>query len=595
MEERPKSREELASELALLQREIAQLRESEENLRAIVASLDQTPVVLFDREARLLSLFSGNEKTGRYGLTGGDVRGRLLADFLRPEDAAETMAHLRAVFDSGEPRRVEQTTVLPAGRFTHDVHYSPVRGPDGSVRAVLSMSRDITHRVQVEEQIRRLAAYDALTGLPNRRRFLEDLAGALESARRHQRKLALLFLDLDRFKHVNDTLGHSVGDQLLTEVAERLVRSVRHCDSVSRPYSEPGAAEISRLGGDEFTVMLSEVQEPNDATKVAVRILDALAKPFTVEMREVFATASIGISVYPFDGEDPETLLRSADTAMYHAKSEGRNHYRFFTAAMNASAARILHLESRLRGALARGELSLHYQPVRHARDARLTGAEALLRWHDPETGLVSPAEFIPIAEETGMIAAIGEWVVGAACAQWVAWREAGLHVPRLAINISSVQLRHSGFVEAVERVLAETGASPGQLDFELTESAIMQDDAPTTRALERLSAMGISLVLDDFGTGYSSLNHLRRFPIDRVKIDRTFVSGIPLNREEAALTSAIVDMAHSLGLGVIAEGVENREQAEFLRQRGCDELQGHLFSPALPPAEFVRYLEREK
>jgi diguanylate cyclase (GGDEF)-like protein/PAS domain S-box-containing protein len=594
--ERSKSREELASELAQLRREIEQLRESEQHLRAIVASLDQTPVVVFDRDATVLSFYSGTgELPPRYGLAGSDVRGRRLSDFLRPEDAAEALRHIRAVFDSGESRRVEQTAELPSGCFTHDVHYSPVRGPDGSVRAVLSLSRDITERVRTEQQIRMLAVYDSLTGLPNRRRFLEELGAAIQTAQRHRRRVALLFLDLDRFKHVNDTLGHSAGDQLLTQVAGRLVRSVRHGDSVSRPGAEVGEAEVSRLGGDEFTVLLSEVQEPTDATRVASRILEALARPFTVEHREVFATASIGISVYPFDGEDPETLLRNADTAMYHAKSMGRNHYRFFTAEMNASAARILHLESRLRGALARGELSLHYQPVRHASSATLTGAEALLRWHDPETGLVSPAEFIPIAEETGMIAAIGEWVLQSACAQWAAWREAGLGLPRLAVNISSVQLRHRGFVEAVERVLAATGTSAGQLDLELTESAIMEDDVPTTRALERLSDLGIGLVLDDFGTGYSSLNHLRRFPIDRVKIDRTFVSGIPASREEAALTRAIIDMAHSLGLGTVAEGVETREQADFLREHGCDELQGHLFSPALPPAEFARYLEREK
>jgi EAL domain-containing protein (putative c-di-GMP-specific phosphodiesterase class I) len=341
--------------------------------------------------------------------------------------------------------------------------------------------------------------------------------------------------------------------------------------------------------------MLNGISRAEDAGKVANRVLEALRRPFVLDGHEVFATASLGIAVFPFDGEDAETLLRNADTAMYWAKDRGRNNFQFYAKSMNAAAKRKLDLEKRLRRALERQEFSLVYQPVRETGSGRLTGAEALLRWQDPEIGAVSPDEFIPIAEETSLIIQIGAWVLRTACAQHRAWQAAGFRPVRLAVNLSGHQLRQPTFSGTVARNLQETGLSPAHLELEITESAIMQDDDVTITSLRKLDEMGIGLALDDFGTGYSSLSLLRHFPIGRVKIDRSFVREISTNSDDAALTAAIIAMAHSLHLRVVAEGVETPEQAFFLGERGCDELQGFLFSPGIPADEFVRFLEQEK
>jgi diguanylate cyclase (GGDEF)-like protein len=432
------------------------------------------------------------------------------------------------------------------------------------------LKRQIAQRENAEERIRRLAYYDGLTGLPNRQLFQEHLEKALATARAVGAPIGLLFIDLDRFKQVNDTLGHSAGDELLW-------------------------SEVSRLGGDEFTILLTAISDAQDAAKVAQRVLDELSRPLPVGGYELFTTASIGIAVYPFDGDDPETLLRNADTAMYHAKSRQRNNFQFYTEEMNVTASRKLQLASRLRHALEQGQFSLHYQPLRAAVGAWTMGAEALLRWRDPELGPVSPEEFIPIAEDTGLIAGIGDWVLRTACEQVAAWQAEGYQSLRIAVNVSSHQLRQPGWRQTVARTLEETGLSPAQLELEVTETAILQNDDVTRLALRELDDMGVGLCLDDFGTGYSSLSYLRRFPIHRVKIDRSFVGDITADPDDAAITSAILAMAQSLRLPVVAEGVETLEQAEFLRERGCDELQGYLFSKPVPPNEFVRFLEREK
>ncbi|MCZ6782821.1 MAG: EAL domain-containing protein [Proteobacteria bacterium] len=471
--------------------------------------------------------------------------------------------------------------------------------PDEKMQEVLthigSQISRATERLRAEQRIRALAYYDVLTGLPNRQRFQKTLSRALESAHCTGRPMGLLFLDLDRFKRVNDTLGHSVGDQLLRGVAERFERCVRLTDTVARRGTNTRESTISRLGGDEFTVLLSEVAQPLDAARVAQRILETLDEPFQMGQHTVFTSASIGIAIYPQDGEDADTLLRNADTAMYHAKSEGRNNYQFYTASLNAAGARKLHLESRLRGAVERGELSLHYQPIRNTMDATVTGAEALLRWRDAEYGEISPEEFIPIAEETSLIGSIGEWVLQQACHQCRVWQEEGYRPVRMAVNLSGHQLRHPGVVETVRRILTEENLSPALLELEISERTIIDDDDSTNTLLQQLNELGVGLALDDFGTGYSSLSYLKRFPLDRVKIDRSFLGEIPTNPDDGALTTAIIAMAHSLRLAVVAEGVENAEQLEFLRERGCDEIQGYLLSPAVPAAEFVRFLEREK
>ncbi len=457
------------------------------------------------------------------------------------------------------------------------------------------LKNQISQRENAEERIRYLAYYDGLTGLPNRQLFQERLGKSLATAKKLGRVVALLFLDLDRFKQVNDTLGHSVGDELLCEVAQRVVKSVRFTDVVSRPETEAIEHEVSRLGGDEFTVLLTQLADPQDAAKVASRMLEELKKPLPVGGYELVTTASIGIAVFPFDGADAETLLRNAETSMYHAKSHHRNTFEFYTEAMNTTAARKLHIANRLRYAMKEGALTLYYQPLRNAATGRLSGAEALLRWNDSEMGPVGPDEFIPIAEDTGLIIGIGAWVLRTACAQVRAWREAGYREIRIAINVSTHQLRQQNWVDTVAQTLKRAELSPAQVELEVTETAILHPDDVTISSLARLNEMGIGLALDDFGTGYSSLSYLRRFPIARVKIDRSFVGDITADPEDAALTTAILTMARSLRLKVVAEGVETLEQADFLRERGCDELQGYLLGRPVPPEEFERFLEIEK
>jgi diguanylate cyclase (GGDEF)-like protein len=467
----------------------------------------------------------------------------------------------------------------------------------GSI-SFLSLSCFFMLRLLVRRSLdenRALAYYDGLTGLPNRRMYEDRLEQALMHAQRQGTLVATCFLDLDGFKRINDTLGHGSGDQLLCRVSERLVGSMRRGDSFVRARSDETQSAVSRLGGDEFTFLLTGISDAQDAGRAARRILYSLREPFQIDHHEVFVTASIGIAVFPFDGEEAETLRRNADTAMYWAKDRGRNNYQFYSSFMNETAERKLELEGRLRRALKSDGFTLFYQPVRDAVSGDVVGAEALLRWVDPEIGPVPPSEFVPIAEDTGLIAEIGGWVLRTACAQAQAWQDEGFRAIRMGVNVSGHQLRQPTFLESVARALRETGISPGCLEMEITESTIMQDDSVTVATCRQLDEMGVGLVLDDFGTGYSSLSYLRRFPIGRVKIDRSFVSELPACRDDAALTKGIIAMAHSLGLEVVAEGVETVEQAEFLRQVHCDDLQGYLFSPAVPLAEFARFLSLDK
>ena len=568
--------------------------QSEALLRALVSSLNETPIVLLARDTAILSIFKEPDGADRYGLKRDAVSGTKATEYLPEQAAIDTQRVVAEVFDSRCARTVVTPAVLPNGNYTYESRYAPIIGPDGTSEAVLSLSFDITERLQSEQTIRNLAFYDNLTGLPNRALFLERLDVAIKSARQHERVVALLFIDLDHFKRVNDTLGHGVGDRLLAEVAERLQASVRSCDTVARADAECEPS-ISRLGGDEFTILLAEISTPRDAANVAERVLEALSPAFMLGEHEVYANASIGIAIFPDEATDAETLLRNADTAMYSAKGRGRNRYRFYASSMNESASRNLYLDGRLRGALERDEFQLCYQPLRDARTGRITGAEALLRWTDPETGPVPPAEFIPIAEDTGVILSIGEWVMRTACAQWRRWEEEGFRPVRLAVNLSGVQLRQEDLVDRVTEILNDTGVSPANLELEITESTIMREDAAAVASLAKLNEMGVSIALDDFGTGYSSLSYLRRFPIHRVKIDRSFVGGVTTHPDDAALTSAIIAMARSLRLEVVAEGVETPEQAAFLREHGCGELQGYLFSRPVPAADFERFLERAK
>lgn len=435
-----------------------------------------------------------------------------------------------------------------------------------------------------------LAHYDALTGLPNRLLFEDRLTQALVQERRAGQLVALLFLDLDRFKVINDTFGHAVGDLLLKAVAERLSQTVRESDTVAR------------MGGDEFTLIFSGLREPQDAGQIAQLILEAMAKPFVLEGHEVHVSASIGITLYPLDNHSIdgkmsaiETLLKNADTAMYKAKDQGKNNYQFFKAEMNVATLERLLLENDLRKALENGEFILHYQPRIHCADGSVSGMEALIRWRHPTLGLVSPAAFIPLAEETGLIVPIGEWVLRTACAQTKAWLDAGMRPLRVAVNLSARQFKHAGLIVMIENVLRKTGLNPSCLEVELTEGLAMEDVKQTVITLNTLNAIGVSIAIDDFGTGYSSLAYLKRFPVDFLKIDQSFVRDIGASADSAAIVKTIIAMAHNLQLEVVGEGVETAEQLEFLRQHVCEEVQGYLFSRPLPADEFVIFLNTSR
>ncbi|MGA3093182.1 MAG: PAS domain S-box protein [Terriglobales bacterium] len=433
---------------------------------------------------------------------------------------------------------------------------------------------NITERKVAEEQVQSLAYYDALTGLPNRTLLQDRLSKALAMARRQKHKVALLFLDLDRFKIINDSLGHSVGDMLLQAVAERLTRCAREQDTVAR------------LGGDEFLIVLTNVKDIPDAAVAAERFMDTMTAGFAILGHSLAISCSLGVSIFPEHGADSETLIKNADAAMYSAKDGGRNNFQFFTADMNAQAVERLTVENSLRLALERRELFLAYQPQMDIATGKITGVEALLRWQHPELGLVPPDKFIPIAENSGLIIPIGEWVLRTACSQARKWQDEGLTAVSVAVNVSAAQFRQEGFSETVCRVLRETGIPPQYLELELTESLLLSNADVMFSVLQQLTAMGLRLTIDDFGTGYSSLSYLKRFPVGKLKIDRSFVQDVAADADDAAITTAIISMAKSLNLKVIAEGVENEAQMSFLREHQCDEIQGYYFSKPVAAEE---------
>jgi diguanylate cyclase (GGDEF)-like protein/PAS domain S-box-containing protein len=431
------------------------------------------------------------------------------------------------------------------------------------------LQAEIVERRQAEARVHHMAYHDALTGLPNRALLSDRLDRALLAARRDRTRLALLFIDLDRFKTINDSLGHLTGDHLLKEVAQRLCRVVRASDTVAR------------LGGDEFVVLVPGVHVAEECSLVGDKIIEALAAPVEFEGRSLHISPSIGICLYPDDGEDVASLMRKADAAMYYAKASGRNNYQFYAEPMDA-AARYFELETRLRGALLREEFALFYQPIVGTQDGRVHGLEVLLRWRHPEQGLVSPDDFIPLLEENGLIVPVGEWVIRRACEQSMAWQRAGLPALPLAVNLSARQFVHRGLVQAIRNIVAETGIAPGLLEFEITETALMQHGGQTLETLGQIYRMGIRLSIDDFGTGYSSLAYLKRFPVRKIKIDRAFVRDLESSSEDQAIVAAIMALAGSLGMAVVAEGVENEAQLGVLRRHGCQYAQGYLFAKPL-------------
>ena len=536
-------------------------------------------VALLDRELRFT--FAGSSTPHVIGYAEEELLGKSLLDFVHPRDRDAS----RKVF--GTLMTTDAREASGELRFRHaGGNWIWLEGfgqnllQEPSVDAIVLNYRDVTQRKETEKQLEYRAYYDALTGLPNRLLFRDRVVNGLQQARRNRVSLAVMYLDLDHFKLVNDGLGHSFGDTLLADVAERLHGALRASDT------------ISRIGGDEFSILLPEISGTDAVAGVARKILDSLTQPFSVDGHDIFVTASIGIACYPADGDDVETLLKCADAAMYRAKELGRNQAQLFTASMNERYVRRLALEQHLHHAVERQQLELYYQPIYDRARRRIVSLEALLRWRDPNRGLVEPAEFIELAEETGMIVQIGEWVLHTACMQLRQWHAQGLAALHLAVNISAVQLQSRGLVEVVRTALLDSGVPPEMLQLEITESAAMQNIDLTMKVLRELKEMGVSIAVDDFGTGQSSLIYLKDFPIDTVKIDKEFLRDVTTDETAAAIVSYIINLAHTLKLKVVAEGVENEQQYTFLRHYNCDLLQGYLFSRPLPAAAVHDFLQ---
>jgi diguanylate cyclase (GGDEF)-like protein/PAS domain S-box-containing protein len=457
---------------------------------------------------------------------------------------------------------------------------APIHDRQGQATGAVIVFRDVSAARAMALEMAHSAQHDFLTGLPNRMLFNDRVSQAIALALRHMKKVAVLFLDLDGFKHINDSLGHPIGDKLLQSVAKCLVNCVRGSDTVSRQ------------GGDEFVVLLSEVEQAEHAAITARKMLQAAAGPHSIDHHDLHVTASIGLSVYPDDGLDAETLIKNADTAMYQAKENGRQGYQFFKPAMNVRAVERQTIEENLRRALERQEFALHYQAMVNLRRGEITGAEALIRWTHPTRGPISPAQFIPVAEDCGLILPIGNWVLREACKQARAWVDAGLPLGAIAVNISAMEFRNENFLEGVFTILKETGLNPKFLELELTESVLMQRAESTRFILKTLRASGVQLAVDDFGTGYSSLSYLRKFPIDALKIDQSFVRQITTTPDETSIVTAIISMGRSLKLRVIAEGVQTQKELAFLQAHQCEEAQGYYFSRPVPPGQFTNLLE---
>ncbi len=550
----------------------SELERREQRFRAIVEK-SWSGVVLLDQS--LAFSYTGASTERLLGYDERDLLGASILGFVHPRERQSTRQLFANLLEApsrelqGELRFLHKSGnwVWLEG-FAQNLLHEP------SVGAIVVNYRDISQRKATEKQLEYQAYYDALTGLPNRLLFRDRVVTAIAQATRNRRALAVLYLDLDHFKLVNDGLGHSVGDKLLAQVAERLQACVRASDT------------ISRLGGDEFTLLLNEVGGSDAVAGVARKILHSLARPFRVDGHELFVTASIGISLFPNDGFDVEALLKSADSAMYRAKELGRNQAQLFTASMNERYVRRLAIEQSLHHALERRELELHYQPVYDRTRRGPVSVEALIRWNHPTRGLVPPADFIPLAEETGLIVPIGEWVVREVCAQLRRWHDAGLSALKAAINISAPQLQQPTFTRVVADTLLRHALPPSSLQIEITESVAVQNIDLILQVLRELKEHGVGIAIDDFGTGQSSLLYLKRFPIDTVKIDQTFVRDVTTDDATAAIVSYVISLAHTLRFDVVAEGVETEEQYAFLRLNGCDRLQGFLFSPARPAAE---------
>ena len=543
---------------------IVRLRIADAHNRAVLAAIPDTFFRL-NKEGYYLDYEQGHDATA--ALPVDQCVGKHISEVLPKEIAERLLEQMQVVLDTQHIGSVEYE-LIRFGVIQHFEARLVATGPD----EVLGLVRDISERKRTEEQIRRLAYCDSLTGIPNRQAFLETLERELHRSKVGNKKFAVLFMDLDAFKRINDTLGHNVGDHLLKIVSERLRETIRPSDLVSRGDQ---SHNLARLGGDEFTILIPDLERVENALNVAHRVKDAMRRPFTIEGHEIFVTASIGISLFPEDGDDCDSLLKFADTAMYHAKNCGKNNAKLYSSSLTMQIMSHVKLEVGLRKALKNDELYLLYQPQIDVRSGQIVGVEALVRWRHPERGIISPTEFIPLAEETGLIVPIGEWVLRTACIQARAWQKSTQRALRMAVNLSAKQFKDENLTQIVVSALNDTGLDPRLLELELTEGTLMDDARATMATLEQLRTIGVLLSIDDFGTGYSSMNYLKRFDVRTLKIDKSFICGLPQDSENAAITRAIIAMAHGLKMIVVAEGVETDEQLVMLEEYGCDLVQG--------------------
>ncbi|MDY0270457.1 EAL domain-containing protein [Trichloromonas sp.] len=559
--------------------DITERKTAEEALRKLSLAVEQSPAAVVITDPAGTVEYVNPKFTAVTGYTLEEAQSRTPSLLKSEEMSEEAYRDLLDRLASGEEWHGEVRSRRKNGnRYWERASVSPVIGPDGAITHFVAVKEDISDRKDYEAQLEYLSTHDELTGLANRALLSDRLEQSIHYAQRSERQVAVLLLDLDRFKVINDSLGHDFGDRLLCEVARRLQDSVREADTVAR------------LGGDEFVLLLTELAGTKDAGLVAAKILRRLAEPYHLDGREITLTASLGISLYPRDGLDVPTLIRNADTAMYQSKRESST-FSYYATEMNQKVLATLELEGSLRNALERQEFRLHYQPQIDLASGRVIGCEALLRWLHPQKGMIFPGDFIPLAEETGLITPIGAWALHEACRQTVAWQTAGLPPLRMSVNLSARQFRKGDLPQQVRKALHQTGLAADRLVLELTESMVMDDPVGAKQTMHSLKDLGVSLSLDDFGTGYSSLNYLRRFPVDSLKIDRSFIRDVAVDPSEASVVTSIVAIAHNLHIAAVAEGVETREQLDFLVACGCDSYQGFFFSKPIPAEDFTRLL----